>query len=842
MGYNEPRTGQTQKRRTRMRKEWMGVVMALYGFTREPIMSQAVVLYERGGPMAPIVLDGPFDPALPDLSPAARRALTEEEREARRLQELRVRVINDLLYHIETMTGVRPAILDASALSSIPVPALVLGEAAVRLGAVPLYQTTMKESFRLLTRNGRVLVAGESFYGTAHGLYELLREVGCDWLFPGPEGELIPRVERLVVPPMDVAKKPAFEVRSPWISTAWASPKELADYELWKIRQQQTQSRDRRHPLFLEGGHYWAGLIQKNKKKLEEQPEMRALTRTPDGRYERNWFQLEATHPGVIEMTVEDIRETFRRNGWPNDYAVALSISPNDGGGFSESPDALAAGSGRVDPITGERDHTDELVLYINQVLERLLPEFPNLYLGMYLYGAHADYPMRYKPHPHLTVNIADITYSRYHSLLDPRSATRTYYRHVLEQWGRLHAEQGNPLSFYGYNWNLAENVMPYTKLKIWGQDLPFYYRIGVIGHNNQQDKAYGINGPHDYLMARMGWDITLDWQAVLHDYCEKAFGPAAPFMVQYYRLLAETQESAGHEAGSFGAIHLIFTREFVARARALFAGAGQAATEAFHRRNLDYFTQPVRALELYLDFREAIGRFDFPAAKAAYDALVAHHDHYLQKNPQIVSTVGRTYLTRLFIGPFVEAAVRYSTGDYRILYPVPDELPTILDPHVMGQFMGFYHPAQQDRFRMRTRTWSTTWDAQGLGPYRQGAVWYRIGFDLPSVADEEGIGFFVGGAEDEVNLWCNGVFVGRSAHAFYTPNVFDLTPHVRRGERNLVVLQVVQRSWCNELWLGGILYPCFVFAGPRLEKPAPDETPPYRVLPGGEREPVRQL
>ena len=43
-----------------------------------------------------------------------------------------------------------------------------------------------------------------------------------------------------------------------------------------------------------------------------------------------------------------------------------------------------------------------------------------------------------------------------------------------------------------------------------------------------------------------------------------------------------------------------------------------------------------------------------------------------------------------------------------------------------------------------------------------------------------------------------------------------------------------------NELWQGGLLYPSFVFAGPRLDQPAPLDDPPYRVLPGGAREPIR--
>jgi hypothetical protein len=86
----------------------------------------------------------------------------------------------------------------------------VLGELAQKLGATPQYDTTMKESFRLLTREGCVLIGGESIYGVSHGVYELLRLLGCDWIFPGKEGEIIPRRETVVVVPLDLAKKPAF--------------------------------------------------------------------------------------------------------------------------------------------------------------------------------------------------------------------------------------------------------------------------------------------------------------------------------------------------------------------------------------------------------------------------------------------------------------------------------------------------------------------------------------------------------------------------------------------------------------------------------------------------------
>lgn len=809
-----------------------------------------VALFGPDQPMAPIIIDRAID--LPDMDARQRRALSSDAREERQRESLRAQTLDDLAYHLERMTGQRPETVIIEDPAAIPSPAIVLGELAHQLGAEPQYETVMRESFRLRVHDGRVLIGGESVYGVSHGIYELLRELGCDWIFPGPEGEIIPARDTVTLSVMDRAKKPVFEIRSPWYSGTVRNqtPEEAREFDQWKVRQQATQFRNRSHPDFLGGGHFWHSLIHHNRELLEENPEMRALVRRPDGTLERGWAQLEPTHPKVIDLTVRSIRGMFERNDWPNDHAVSISISPNDGLGYSVSPEAMAKGAGRMDPITGDHDQTDILIWYANTVLEELEDEFPNLRLGWLLYGSHGDYPMRYTPHPRFTMNIADITQSRYHSLLDPGSATRTYYRNVLDQWGELHRRQGNVYSYYGYNWSLAENLTPYSKMKIWGQDLPYYHRMGVMGYNTEWFKAWSILGPHNYLQLRMGWDIDLDWREVLTHYCQLAFGPAAPHMEAYYLLLIETQHAAGHEAGSHHAVDLIFDADFVSQARSLIRRAERAAESDFHRKMVYYFGSPLTMLEYFHAYRQAARDFDFVTAMENVEAMFAHFDEVHEKNSQMVCRSGRMYLDRLQ-RPAVEQGKKYSTGDYRIVYPFPDALPTIMDPDAMGQFMGLYHPERRDDNLMTTRTYSTTWDAQGLGPYRRGAVWYRIRFHLetepagwwrrvfrrePAAAgtdEEQGIGLFIGAAEDEVHVWFNGEYLG-SGHGFPRPFVFDLTDHARPGEENLIALQVIRRSMVNEVWLGGLIYPSFVFAGPRLEQVAPRKEPLQRVLPGG--------
>lgn len=793
-----------------------------------------VTLVQDGQPVARIYVAGSVD-APPALSAAETRKLTVEQRDDRQRVADRIATLSDLQYHLEKMSGAKVEIVGDATATSITYPAIVFGDLAVSMGAEAKDDTTTDDAFRVIVRDKLVLLGGESDEAASHAMYYMLRQLGCDWLMPGVNGEIIPSLKTVTVPDMDVAKSPAFVVRSPWYSGGpqVVTADDVAQFNQWKRRQAQSHSRAVDHPEYLSGGHFWNSLIRANKAKLDADPTMLPLIRQADGTYTRGRAQLEPTHPGVVDMTVEWIDQQFERNGWPADHAVAFSIGPNDGGGYSESPEALAAGGGRIDPITGDNDQTDVLVLYANKVLERVADKYPNLKLGFYIYSVHADYPMKYQPHKNFVAHFADITYSRNHSILDRNSFTRNYYRNILEQWAKLHEAQGNPMWFYGYNWNLAENLMPYTKIRIWGEDLPYYHEMGVLGHNNEQDKAWSILGPHNYLMARMGWDIDLDWKQVLKEYCAKAFGDGGPFMEQYYLLLDETQTDSGIESGSLPTIHLILDRDFLNKAKALIAKAGAAAKTEHDKKMVDWFSQPVTALEIYLDYRDAITSYDFVEGQKQFERMLAHWQKYLDQDANLVSRYGRRYIERWQIGPFISQAVKYSTDPYKIIHKFPDALPTILDPENAGALMGFYEPSKSEEGLLKTQTFGSTWDAQGLGAYRDGGVWYRVRFPVDKALEGQPIGLFVGSVEDTVHVWINGEYVGMG-RGFIRPFQFDLTEHINAGQDNLVALQIIRRGKLNEAGLGGMLYPSFIFTGPQLEQKAPAVEPLRRVLPGG--------
>jgi hypothetical protein len=473
------------------------------------------------------------------------------------------------------------------------------------------------------------------------------------------------------------------------------------------------------------------------------------------------------------------------------------------------------------------------MVLLANRIFTELGDEYPNVYLGYYSYSAHAGYPSRYKPHPRLVQIFAPINYSRYHSVVDPRSRSHAEYRQVVEQWAALSAAQGNPLVFRGYNWNLAENLLPYTKLRIWGEELPFYKRIGITGLNVEATKAWGINGPSDWLFMKLAWDTSRDWKTLLHEYCAKSFGAGAPPMESYFLRLAERQHAAGQEAGSYHATHLIFDRHFVAAAKRDMAEATRLAQTADQQTRIAHFLSAIETLEHYLDYHEATTRFDFAAAKHSFESMFETWQRGYDQGSDLAAKEGPQYLNR-FIRPFAEAAATYSATPYALVSPLPDQLPTAFASRVEGIRNGYERAMPDGSSFIPTKTYSSTWDAQsldGLG----GSTWYRHRFQLPDALRGRPLALFLGSFDDEATVWLNGRLVGSSGRRFSRPAIFDLTDSVVHERDNHLAIHIERVNSINELGVGGLFRPSFLFTGPRIRSDTSASPVRETLLPGGE-------
>ncbi len=741
--------------------------------------------------------------------------------------------ITDLNHHFKVMSGTELEVVATDDPKAVRGPAIVIGTLAGAMGAQPgIEKDPSREAFRLKVAGDLVLIGGASDFGASHGIYALLDRLGCAWVMPGAEGEIIPRLTTVTVPPMDIQEAPSFTYRRfPYDERP--TEEQWQDLFVWLLRHKSNYPLGRRRHGFSAGGHVWSGIISRNKQEFDQHPEMRSLVRNPDGSLERRGWQLETTHPRVVELAVDHIRQTFKNNNWSNEATVCIGMGPSDGGNLSLSPETMNLSANRVDYPSGQPDGTDVVVHFLNTLLERTSAEFPNLHLGFLIYSWHADFPMRYKPHPRIVVSIMDIMYSRFHSALDETSRSRAYYRDIVQQWGRLAREQGNQVDAGSYNWNLADSVMPYTKAKYYGDEFRFRQEAGIsgLGWLVAPDDWY-VTAHHAYVGIKLAWNAQLDWEKLLREFCEKAYGAkSAPFLEAYYRELAHRQTRSSHEAGAFFSFPLLYDKAFVAEQEKRFDAALAAAGQEAERKRIASARYPLKTLDHFLDMRDAYARFDFAATRDHFEKAMGSIDEIGAQSVLFGNKRGKLY----FGGyrKFVEGARRYSGGDYRIEYPLPNRLKTAIDINNLGAFNRFWGSQIDDSAFLTTETFLSTWDAQGLAGMQQGSVWYRVRFKLDRPPEQDrGVGLFIGGADNRLAVWCNDRFIARATAGLRTPTVFDLTDAIRPGVENLLAIQVTRQD-CWELFTGGLILPSFVFSGPRVEQPA-DTEPPYRILPGG--------
>jgi len=92
-------------------------------------------------------------------------------------------------------------------------------------------------------------------------------------------------------------------------------------------------------------------------------------------------------------------------------------------------------------------------------------------------------------------------------------------------------------------------------------------------------------------------------------------------------------------------------------------------------------------------------------------------------------------------------------------------------------------------------------WNAR----YLSGVGWHRTKFDAPAKWRDCPVTLTIGwAAESTCYVWLNQSFVGQYEYGFYTPCTFDLTPHLKLGETNELVialdntrgLAIFQKHW----------------------------------------------
>ncbi|HUT01295.1 MAG TPA: DUF4838 domain-containing protein [Phycisphaerae bacterium] len=652
-------------------------------------------------------------------------------------------------------------------------PAVYVGAAAVQAGLdLSGIDSPTSEGLRVVCDGRRVLVAGQSPAATVKAACRLLEKLGCRYFMDHPLGEVFPRSTSLRVGPLDLRERPKLLMRSIW-GSQWSGG------GLWKV-----WNGAGGEPFAT--GHAWGQYV--SPKVFDEHPEYFALR---DGQRRRGqWYCT--SNAELRKVFADGVIDRVRKG------AKHPSISPPDGRGYCQCPACGAQDDPKVvEPSSGTVCVTNRYLDFFDAVGRRVAASCPGSVLSFYAYADYTQAPtLGRKVADNLCAWIAPIRYSRFHRIGSPSSPSRRQLAGLIDGW----AKAVGRLGYRTYNYNLAECLVPFSKVSLWSHDIPYLAAKGCVGLNLETLANWEIYGPHIYLSIRLAYDPAADAGAIMDDYFAKFYGPAAAPMGEYWTRIDKAFAELKCESGSFYALHRVYTPEFLKELRGLVSKAAAAAREdEACAARVAMTAEGLRNAEQYAELRDAMNAGDFAKAAAVYRELLARSEAENAKGLGNHYTPG--YLKR-FVGGHVLAGAAATAPPNELLAVLPDVWRLAYDPQDAGAAGGYAKADFDDSSWREVRTFGDTLDAQGL-PDRLTILWYRCAVDVPAGAKKPAL--FFTEVDGTATVYVNGVEVGLSGKK-RRPFELDVTAAARPG-RNVVAVRV-DHSQLAELSLGGIVRP----------------------------------
>ncbi len=434
------------------------------------------------------------------------------------------RAASELARYLKKITGKKFSVKRAG--GKLPERAILIGwgPAAEKFFPEIPASDLGSEEIIIQTSGGRLLVAGGRPRGTLYAVSRFLQDFcGVRWWTSW--AEKVPRNSGLAIPKIRVRAKPAFEMRDPYWFPAFDP--------LWAMRNLSNGMNSRipedmgghviPHPIGC--AHTFRILVPPGEH-FEKHPEWFSLVQ---GERRSQRAQLCLTHPGLRQFAAERTLE-FLRQG-PRECRT-ISVSPNDWFGACECENCRA-----FDQAEGSPAGT--LLDFVNFVAEKVEKEFPHILVDTLAYRYTRKPPKTVRARPNVMVKLCSFECNFREPLDHPSNAS---FAEHIQAWSKVCSK----LFVWDYTPNFAHFLLPHPNWFTLGPNLRFFKSHGVMGMFEQ-----GVQECHGaemgelkaWLLARLLWNPFQDDRALIKEFLEGYYGPAAPLIMSYFELIYKASE-----------------------------------------------------------------------------------------------------------------------------------------------------------------------------------------------------------------------------------------------------------------------------------------------------------
>lgn len=561
----------------------------------------------------------------------------------------------DLAHYIGELSGAKPTLADtadtvAAALKSTQ-PLLIVGEQA--LAVAPALRGTLSkvakakpvlraDAIVVVREANRVYLAGLNDECHYYAVADLLWRWGCRWYMPTEFGECIPRHAALTIGILDHAYAPPFEVRSYWLS--WNGDT-TGKVEFMRRNGMNDVSVPNGHIL----GKYTKDLVPKGK----------------------TMFNVPIAEDRTADHVADQVAPIYAAG-------QHVQLGMEDGLYESDSPIDKELMALQYDKYFLTQSATDAFMVLYNKVAERLMKKHPNSpsKIGFLAYANITLPPVRdITAKEPLVAYLASIDIDPIHSMDDPKSAPRHEYKDIVYAWAKV--MQGRVV-IYDYDQGmLVWRDLPNPCLNVIRDDFKHYRKAGILGISTESRGAMATTFLNLFFRSRLMWDPDADVGAMLAEFYEKFYGPAARPMADYWNAIFKAWEDTIVTEHEYFLAPAIYTPELVATLRKDLVAAEQLvqplAAKSVRTRDEQRVLDRVKftrlgfnVLDDYLTMvRLAASEVDYPAAVAAGQRALATRE--------ALTAMNGTFTTYKIIGEYGYAWFPGEVKQYQELIPFVD-------------------------------------------------------------------------------------------------------------------------------------------------------------------------
>ncbi len=361
------------------------------------------------------------------------------------------------------------------------------------------------DDFRVFTRGQRLYILGGPGRGCIYGVAEILEEY-FKVRYYSPDYALIPRSSNLKLPALELHGHSPNTYRN--VNGQFSQDQDYRDFHRLNVIDD----------MFARG--FYVHTFQKVvpwQEYFKEHPEYFAWL---NGK--RIIDQICPSNPQVQQLIIRKLEQEMKAQP----EKKVWSVSQNDNFSFCQCEQCQKI-------IEEEGSPAGPILRLVNAVAAH----FPDKIISTLAYQFSRRAPKITRPADNVQVMLCTIELNRSRPIAeDPTSVS---FIRDLEDWSRLTRN----IYLWDYTVNFAHSLTPFPNLHTLKPNIQLFVKYGVSQHFQQSNTGTGheFSELKNYLLAKLLWNPEAEVEAIIKEFTDGYYGPAAPWIRRYlYHLQSE--------------------------------------------------------------------------------------------------------------------------------------------------------------------------------------------------------------------------------------------------------------------------------------------------------------